>query len=65
MPYAHTNSRGQTYFLHSRDVTLRGGRTQKIFFFAKDIRPGALDSLPEGYTVQETAKTGMPILKKK
>ncbi|MBN2199088.1 MAG: hypothetical protein JW747_04490 [Candidatus Aminicenantes bacterium] len=65
MPYAHTNSKGMTYFLHSREVTLRGGRKQKIFFFAKDVRPDALESLPEGYTVQETAKTGMPILKKK
>lgn len=65
MPYAHTNSRGLTYYLHSREVTLRGGRTQRIFYFAKDIRPGALESLPEGYAVQETSKTGMPILKKK
>ena len=65
MPYAYTNSRGTTFYLHSREVTLRGGRTQKIFFFAKDVRPDALDSLPEGYTVQETVKTGMPILKKK
>lgn len=65
MPYAHTNSRGMTYYLHTRDVTLRGGRTQKIYYFARDIRPGALDSLPEGYAVQETAKTGMPILRKK
>jgi hypothetical protein len=54
-----------TYYLHTRDVTLRGGRTQKIYYFARDIRPGALDSLPEGYAVQETAKTGMPILRKK
>jgi hypothetical protein len=45
-------------------VNLRGGRLQKIFYFARDIRPGALDALPEGYKVQETAKTGMPILKK-
>ncbi len=65
MPYAFTNSRGLTYYLHTRDVALRGGRIQKIYYFSKEIRPGSLDAVPEGYTVQETSKTGMPILKKK
>jgi len=41
-----------------------GGRQQTIYFFARDIRPGALDYVPAGYQVVETAKTGMPILKK-
>jgi hypothetical protein len=35
-----------------------------IYYFARDVRPGALDAVPAGYTVQETTKTGMPILKK-
>ena len=64
MAYEFTNSKGVKYYLHSKDVILQGGRTQKIFFFARDVRPGALDALPAGYTVVETAKTGMPILKK-
>jgi len=64
MAYEFTNSKGVKYYLHSKDVILKGGRTQKIFFFARDVRPGALDALPAGYTVVETAKTGMPILKK-
>jgi hypothetical protein len=38
--YAHTNSKGQTYFLHSKNVTLRGGRKQMIFFFAREVNPG-------------------------
>lgn len=64
MAYQFTNSKGVKYYLHFRDVTLKGGRTQRIYFFARDVRPGALDSLPAGYKVVETQKTGMPILKK-
>ncbi len=64
MPYAFTNKKGVTYYLHSREVKLRGGKMQTIFYFAREVRPGALDSVPAGYTVVETAKTGMPILKK-
>jgi hypothetical protein len=65
MAFEFKNSRGVAYFLHSREVTLKGGRLQRIFFFARDVRPGALDAVPEGYEVMETTKTGMPILKKK
>lgn len=65
MAYEFKNSRGVSYFLHSKDVNLKGGRLQTIYFFARDIRPGALDAVPEGFIAQETTKTGMPILKKK
>ena len=65
MAYQFTNSRGVSYYLHSKEVLLKGGRKQTIYFFARDIRPGALDAVPEAYMVQETTKTGMPILKKK
>lgn len=64
MPYEFKNKKGITYYLHSREVQLRGGKKQTIYYFARDIRPGALDAVPEGYKVVETAKTGMPILKK-
>lgn len=64
MPYQFTNKKGITYYLHSREVKLRGGKLQRIYYFAKDIRDGALDEIPGGYQVVETAKTGMPILKK-
>ena len=33
--YKHTNSKGVTYYLHSKDVQLRGGKNQTIYFFAK------------------------------
>ena len=64
MAYEHTNSKGQQYFLHMKDVTLKGGRLQRIYFFARDVRPGAVDALPAGYVTVENAKTGLPVLKK-
>ena len=64
MAYEFRNSRGVSYYLHSKEVNLKGGRLQTIYFFARDIRPGALNEVPPGYIVKETAKTGMPILKK-
>jgi hypothetical protein len=64
MPYEFKNKKGVTYYLHSREVELRGGKKQTIYFFARDGRPGALEAVPAGYKVVETAKTGMPILKK-
>ncbi|MBN1222754.1 MAG: hypothetical protein JXB23_05865 [Candidatus Aminicenantes bacterium] len=65
MAYGFTNSKGVKYYLHHKDVNLKGGRQQRIYFFARDIRPGALEAVPEGYKVIETERTGMPILKKK
>ncbi|MBP6909216.1 MAG: hypothetical protein KBC18_02190 [Candidatus Saccharicenans sp.] len=64
MPYEFKNKKGVTYYLHSREVELRGGKKQTIYYFARDVRPGALEAVPAGYKVVETAKTGMPILKK-
>jgi len=56
---------GQTYYLHTKEVTLRGGRRQPIYYFAKDVREGeAVDSLPAGYIVMENSRTGLPMLKK-
>jgi len=45
-------------------VTLRGGKQQRIYFFARDVRAGSLDAVPAGYEVMETKRTGMPVLKK-
>ena len=63
--YSYTNSKGQTYYLHSKDVTLKNGREQTIYFFARDVREeGALEEVPAGYEVVETKRTGMPVLRK-
>jgi hypothetical protein len=64
MAFSYTNSKGVTYYLHFKDVTLRGGKKQRIYFFARDVRDGSLDEVPAGMEVMETKRTGMPVLKK-
>jgi hypothetical protein len=63
--YSYTNKKGQVYYLHTREVTLKNGRKQRIYFFARDVRPAsALAEVPAGYMVVETTRTGMPVLKR-
>lgn len=62
--FSYTNKKGQTYYLHTRQVTLKNGRVQTIYFFAREVRDGALSEVPAGYQVVETQRTGMPVLKK-
>ena len=62
--YSYTNKKGQAYYLHTRQVKLKNGRVQTIYFFARDIREGSMEAVPAGYTVVETQRTGMPVLKK-
>ena len=64
MAYSRVNARGQTYYLHSREVALRNNRLQRIYFFAKTIKDGALDAMPEGYEIVENQRTGLPVLRK-
>lgn len=64
MAYQYQNKKGQTYFLHAKEVKLRSGLTQRIYFFAKSTREGAQDQLPDGFRVVENDRTGLPILKK-
>lgn len=65
MAYSHTNSKGVTYYLHSKEVTLRGGKQQRIYYFAKDERPEAVGELPAEYKVIENPRNGFLTLKKK
>lgn len=62
--YSYTNAKGQTYYLHTKEVTLKNGRVQRIYYFARDVRDGALASVPAGYEVMETKRTNMPVLKR-
>lgn len=56
---------GDTYYLHSKEVTLRGGRQQRIYYFARKVdEANALDEIPAGYTTMENSRTGLPMLKK-
>jgi len=54
---------GETYFLHKKDVTLRGGRQQVIYYFAREQKDNACE-LPNGYEVMENSRTGLPMLRK-
>ena len=60
--FSHKNSKGVEYWLHTREVKLRGGKMQRIFFFSKNSS-GSTD-MPEGYKVIESKRTGLPLLKK-
>ena len=54
MAYSHKNSKGVTYWLHSRG---------KLFFFSKNPE-GAVD-LPANLEIFENARTGLPMVRKK
>lgn len=65
MAYSYQSKKsGRTYYLHSKDVTLKNGRQQTIYFFAPDERPGSMDSVPGGFSVDENPRTGLPYLKR-
>lgn len=56
---------GKTYYLHTKEVELTGGRKQRIYYFAGEEKKEAVDALPAGYEVTENARTGLPMLRKK
>jgi YHS domain-containing protein len=56
---------GKTYYLHSKEVKLAGGRKQRIYYFAGDERKDAIDAIPAGYETTENKRTGLPMLRKK
>ena len=62
MGYSFKNSKGKTYYLHTKDVVLKGGRNQTIYYFAKDERSNSCD-LPAGKKIVENEKTGLPFVK--
>lgn len=53
MTFSHKNSKGITYYLHSKG---------KLLFFSKNPE-GAID-LPAGMKVIENPRTGLPMVKK-
>jgi hypothetical protein len=63
MAYSFTNSKGVTYYLHTRRTMAASGKERVLYFFAKEIKDGAMDAVPMGYNVVEM-KTGLPVLKK-
>lgn len=63
MAFKFKNSKGNEYILHARKTTLKNGKEQTLYFFAKEQKEGALDAVPEGYRVSETAN-GLPVLQR-
>jgi len=52
--------------LYTREVELKGGRIQRIYFFSKrSPKSGTPCDKPDGYTVGVNKRTGLPYLKKK
>lgn len=60
MAFGYTNRKGRTYYLHARS-TRRGGVR---YVFAKTIGQGALDEIPEGFEVVESAANAQVSLRK-
>jgi len=53
------------YTLYKRNVTLRGGREQTIYYFAKSTpKSGTPCDLPAGYKICENPKTKFAYIKK-
>lgn len=61
MAYKHGD-----YTLHTKDVMLKGGRLQTIYFFSKG-KPKSGDPCdkPDNYEVGVNERTGLPYLRKK
>lgn len=64
MAFKHKNAKGVTYVLHANKRMLKSGKEQTLYYFAKTEGPNALDAVPAGYMVSESAN-GLPFLKKK
>ncbi len=64
MAYKHTNSKGVTYYLNSKEVTLRGGKLQTIYYFSKDERSETATDLPAGMEVNENPRNGFLTVKR-
>jgi len=58
-----SNKTGETYYLHRTTAKTRGGE-RTLHFFAKQVKDGAIEAVPDGYEVSESG-TGLPVLKKK
>jgi hypothetical protein len=61
MAYTH-----EGWTLYTRNVKLKGGRNQTIYFFSKRTpKSGTPCDKPPNYTVGVNKRTGLPYLKKK
>lgn len=62
--YKYINSKGNTYYLNSKDVTLKStGMVKTIYYFSKEKLSTTGCDLPKGKVVCEHPKTYLPFLK--
>jgi hypothetical protein len=64
MAYSFKNSKGTTYYLHATTRDLESGKQGHLYYFAKTVKAGALDAVPQGFEIAES-KNGLPVLKRK
>jgi hypothetical protein len=62
---AKSKKSGKTYYLHTKEVKLAGGRLQRIYYFAGEAGANSLNEIPAGYELFENKRTGLPMLRKK
>jgi len=54
MVFEYKNKKEVTYYLHQKG---------RLYYFARENKSGI--DMPEGFTVVENSRTGLPMLKKK
>ncbi|MEA3137807.1 MAG: hypothetical protein QOC71_2088 [Thermoplasmata archaeon] len=53
------------YTLHAREIELKGGHKQVIYFFSqRNPKSGVPVEMPAGYGLAVNKRTGLPYLKK-
>jgi hypothetical protein len=66
MPYSVVSKKsGKTYYLHLREQKRKDGGITPLYFFASEVKDGAVDALPADREVVENERTGLPFLKSK
>lgn len=61
--FSQQNAKGVRYYLNCKDVTLRGGKVQTIYYFSKDERDTAC-KMPAGFEVSENPRNGFMTLRR-
>ncbi len=62
MAFTVTKS-GQTYHLHERRETVKGGQEVTLYFFFTEPCEGAIDAVPSGYEVHLDTPAAAPVLR--
>lgn len=63
--FSMINSKGVLLFLHTTNVTLRGGKPQRIYYFSPKISGETVEALPEDREVKENPRNGFLTISKK